>query len=513
MTELKLQHCRLDGRYDVQDCLGRGSYAEIYEARDRAATDGMPPMVVIKALNVFLQGVPDADLERTLIENFQNEAVALDRVRHPNIISRLGHGTAIDLAGTTFHYLVLEYMPGGDLATLCRIKPLSLKEMLFYLEQVCAGLAHAHRNGVIHRDIKPQNLLLSADRQIVKIADFGVAKIEATEGVITRVGTNVYAAPEHNPVVQTGALDLGHNTDSQPMLTPAADIFSLAKTIYTLLVGEPPRRFSHKQITELPPEIAHLEWASSVLRVLRRATALRPEDRYQTVQDFWDELSDAALPPTRPLQSKDNGTAANRRSSASLLDTAELVSRSAPPRPRFNSTQELRESRVLGTERPRIVVRVGNEAPAAPLAPRQKAREIIDALSNTPPANKGKAESSAPLSSRLSRFMVAVFLVLAFAGMLWATHNYFRGRWPLWRTNSTATNQRAVREGVVNQRSNVRKGPNDAIIGTVERGAPVRVLGVSADDKWYEVEISLPNGSTSTLTHGWMGKKVIDLNS
>jgi serine/threonine protein kinase len=142
MTELKLQNCRLDGRYDVQDCLGRGSYAEIYVARDRAAGDGMTPMVVIKALNVFLQETPDLDLERTLIENFQNEAVALDRVRHPNIISRLGHGTAIDLSGTTFHYLVLEYMPGGDLATLCRIEPLSLKDTLFHLEQVCAGLAH-----------------------------------------------------------------------------------------------------------------------------------------------------------------------------------------------------------------------------------------------------------------------------------------------------------------------------------------------------------------------------------
>src|SRR5919205_488946 len=215
MTELKLQNCRLDGRYDVQDCLGRGSYAEIYVARDRAAVDGMPPMVVIKALTVFLQGTPDVDLERTLIENFQNEAVALDRVRHPNIISRLGHGTAIDLAGTTFHYLVIEYMSGGDLATLCRIEPLGLKDTLFYLEQVCAGLAHAHSCGVIHRDIKPQNLLLSADRQIVKIADFGVARLEATEGAITRVGTNVYAAPEHNPVVQTGALDLGLHPNAQ----------------------------------------------------------------------------------------------------------------------------------------------------------------------------------------------------------------------------------------------------------------------------------------------------------
>jgi serine/threonine protein kinase len=65
-----------------------------------------------------LQDDLDDDLERTLVENFQNEAVALDRVRHPNIISRIGHGTARDLVGTIFHYLVLEYLPGGDLQGL-----------------------------------------------------------------------------------------------------------------------------------------------------------------------------------------------------------------------------------------------------------------------------------------------------------------------------------------------------------------------------------------------------------
>ena len=125
MTELKLLQCRLDGRYDIEDCLGRGSYAEIYVARDRAATDERFRTVVVKALNVLLQGDQDPELERTLIQNFQNEATALDRVRHPNIISRLGHGTAIDLTSTAFHYIVLEYLSGGDLSALCRRQPAS----------------------------------------------------------------------------------------------------------------------------------------------------------------------------------------------------------------------------------------------------------------------------------------------------------------------------------------------------------------------------------------------------
>ncbi|HEX8097694.1 MAG TPA: serine/threonine-protein kinase, partial [Pyrinomonadaceae bacterium] len=272
MSELKLQQCRLDGRYDIVDCLGRGSYAEIYVARDIAAADGMPQMVVIKALNLQLQGTLDEDLERTLIENFQNEAVALDRVRHPNIISRLGHGTAIDLQSKTFHYIVLEYMSGGDLGELCRKERLTLERALFYLRQVSAGLSHAHECGVIHRDIKPQNLLLTADRQTVKITDFGVAKLEATEGVITRVGTNVYAPPEHNPLVQTGPLDAEHPFDVEPQLTPAADVYSLAKTTYTMLVGESPRHFSQRRIAELPATTSKEPWAPHVLRVLKKAT-------------------------------------------------------------------------------------------------------------------------------------------------------------------------------------------------------------------------------------------------
>src|SRR5256714_7985602 len=276
MSELKLLQCRVDGRYDIEECLSRGSYAEIYVARDRAATDERFRKVVIKALNVLLQGYQDADLERTLIQNFQNEAIALDRVRHANIISRLGHGTALDLNGTAFHYIVLEYLDGGDLAALSRRERLELNRALLYLQQVCAGLSHAHACGVIHRDIKPQNLLLTADHETVKIADFGVAKIEAADGAITRVGTNIYAPPEHHPLVQTGHLDT--SSLSSTHLTPAADIYSLAKTAYALICGISPRRFAHEPITELPETISEQLSSSSLLPTLERATQTRPAD-------------------------------------------------------------------------------------------------------------------------------------------------------------------------------------------------------------------------------------------
>src|SRR4030095_1709391 len=270
MSELKLQQSRLDGRYDILESLGRGSYAEIYVANDNAASPGPPRTVVIKALNLNLQDQPDLDLERTLVANFQNEAVALDRVRHPHVINRLGHGTAIDLVGTMFHYIVLEYLPGGDMAALTRTRPLTIERAMHYLEQVCAGLAHAHACGVIHRDIKPQNLLLTEDRETVKIADFGVARLEGGEGAITRVGTNIYAPPEHSPLVQTAPLDMSA-AQSPLQLTPAADVYSLAKTAYTLICGASPRAFAHEAITELPGPIASQPWGGSSLASLERA--------------------------------------------------------------------------------------------------------------------------------------------------------------------------------------------------------------------------------------------------
>src|SRR5262252_3089807 len=142
--ELRLENSIVDDRYRVEKCLSRGSYAEIFLARDLSRSEAH---VIIKALNTSLQGTPDADLEQTLVENFQNEALALDKVRHPHIIRRLGHGTASDLEGTAFHYLVLEYMAGGDMLSLCGKAPFSLKETLSYFEQVGEALAYAHSQG------------------------------------------------------------------------------------------------------------------------------------------------------------------------------------------------------------------------------------------------------------------------------------------------------------------------------------------------------------------------------
>jgi serine/threonine protein kinase len=510
MTELKLLQCRLDSRYDIEDCLGRGSYAEIYLARDTAATDERFRSVVIKALNVLLQGYQDPELEATLIQNFQNEAVALDRVRHPNIISRLGHGTAFDLGGTAFHYLVLEYLSGGDLAKLCREEPLTLERALKYLQQICAGLAHAHACGVIHRDIKPQNLLLTTDRETVKIADFGVARIEASDGAITRVGTNIYAAPEHHPLVQTAQLDITGSLSSSS-LTPAADIYSLAKTAYTMICGASPRAFAHLPITELPAAMSHRPWAGSLLRVLERATQTRPADRYQTVQDFWDDLNDVAMPVTQPLAAPQA-----RQSLSSDLRVDEVLTIAAPPRPRFETSRELKQQEAAnGGPRPRIVVPIRGSQPGALLptfAPIESGRVKVPIAQTGLPGRSAAVSVLAKPRRRGRDFVVGLALVLCFAGLLVATGAYVRSWIKQHRAQQTAiATTDAGRQAVTTTDVNLRAGPNGQTekVGLVEAGSHVQVITITPNSNWCEIQVlqhSRPKEEPSSADRGWVNR-------
>lgn len=530
MSELRLQQCRLDGRYDILECLGRGSYAEVYLARDAAAGGGAPQLVVIKALNLFLQGSIDQELEHTLIENFRNEAVALDRVRHPHIINRLGHGTAIDMAGQTFHYLVLEYLPGGDMAALCRSQPLALDRSLYYLDQICDGLAHAHEHGVIHRDIKPQNLLLTADREIVKIADFGVAKIEASEGLITRVGTDVFAAPEHHPLMQAGVLGTGSLTSPVTQLTPAADVYSLAKTAYMLLTGEAPRRFSQRPITELPAHMANAPWATFVLRVLRRGTETNPAKRYQTVREFWNELSDALMPKTQLL------TQPNGEETRSLSQVKGFSQRLAPlppePSPAQFERPDEQPRNTGGTKmRPRIVVPVALAQAPPPQALQANATE--SASVQTPHARKierspgrddqPQLKDRGSLMPRKTWFteharpwIVAVLLLAGFALLLLGIQYQVRSSQRSAASRaSTTTGAPAVssgglqtgREMLTTTNVNLRTGPGRTYnrIGEVEGGSRVRILQVSGN--WCEVEIiqrGSPRITGESADRGWL---------
>ena len=506
MKYLALENTRLDGRYDVHTLLGRGSYAEIYIARDVLASPESPhSRVVIKALNVFLQNDLDLDLERTLVENFQNEAVALDRVRHPNILSRIGHGTARDLKGTIFYYLGLEYFSGGDLAKACRERKLSLKQALFYIEQVCAGLGFAHKNNIIHRDIKPQNLLLTEDRQTVKIADFGVARISQSDSPITRVGTNIFAPPEHSPMLagQTGLL-------VSPKLTPDADIYSLAKTAYVLITGESPRFFANQPITELPFAMRAEVWAAELVSVLEKATQSDSRKRPQTVNDFWQEIS--AL---RRFTEEHSEKPAARISASSLYAIPQpRVSKGytpfAPQIPKFDpsavSGRKL-HAEIGDSVNPVVKLQFGNEFKSPKAQPETVAPEAV-VIDREPVAINKRPKR---------RFFrtAAVFglLLFLFAGALFATQ-YYISRGSLF-SSITATFKK--QDGISTTDVNLRSQPTSAgdnRIGIVSKNSKVRIL--NEKDDWYEVQIiehGRPPLNAESADHGWVYGKFVKIDS
>ncbi len=497
MRELSLQNCRLDGRYDIRETLGQGSYAEIYVARDTVAAPHAPHgLVVIKALNVFLQNDLDADLERTLVENFQNEAIALDRVRHPNIISRLGHGTARDLNNTIFHYLVLEYLPGGDLAKACREKNLNLKQALFYLEQVCAGLGHAHKNGIIHRDIKPQNLLLTHDRQTVKIADFGVARVAQSDAPITRVGTNVFAPPEHSPMLSG---DTGTLTFKE--LTPAADIYSLAKSAYVLITGESPRFFANQSITELPFALRGEPWANDLIKVLNKATQNDSRRRHQTVVEFWQDLSSIKAFAEAPNGEQLVETPA-RPHALPQAHVAVGYTPLAPQRPRFNTSRELKLNNLLEEKRAPLVVPI-TTANVNQIPPKQPPQIAETETSQDPVIIYKPAKRKNAVLRRLAVF--AVFIGI-FAGILYATHNYLRGRDILPSITNPFSTQEAIALTDINLRSESNR--NSEQIGLVTKDSKLKILG--SEGNWYKVSIveqgTFRPGSDSAK-QGWISGK------
>ncbi|MDQ2747754.1 MAG: serine/threonine protein kinase [Acidobacteriota bacterium] len=501
MRELSLQNSRLDGRYDIRNELGQGSYAEIFVARDVQASAQSPhAVVVIKALNVFLQNDLDADLERTLVENFQNEAIALDRVRHPNVISRLGHGSARDLHDTIFHYLVLEYLPGGDLAKLCRDRHLTLLEALNYLEQVCAGLAHAHQNGIIHRDIKPQNLLLTADQKTVKIADFGVARVTQTDSPITRVGTNMYAPPEHSPMFAGGT-----GTLSFTKLTPAADIYSLAKTAYVLITGESPRFFANQPITELPFALRQKPWANSLIEILNKATRDDARERPQTVNEFWQDLSKIKLLG----EAEDGASPAEIRILPHTIPQAQVAkgyTPFAPNKPRFNTSQDLKLKNLSVAARAPLVVPIGNaEFPdVAPAQPPMIEKETA------PPPDDFPLVAPRRQNRTVRRLMTLMISILLFAGILYSTHNYLRGRGVLPEIHNPFATQTGTTTGDVY----LRPEPNDdkQWIGVVTKGSRLKIINSS--DNWYEVDVveyGSPKKVSTYADHGWVSGKYVDL--
>jgi serine/threonine protein kinase len=493
MPELKLENSLVDDRYEVRERLGLGSYAEIFIARDHQAD---AREIVIKALNTSLQGTPDAGLERTLIENFQNEAIALDTVRHPHVILRLGHGTAADLRNVPFHYLVLEFMPGGDLLQLCRRQPgsaLKLNAALMYFRQICEALAYAHSQGVIHRDLKPNNFLLSADHQQLKIADFGVAKLTSEENTeITRVGTGIYAPPEHHPDDTSGNFG---------KLTAAADIYSLAKSFFTVVCGRAPSEFYRKPITALPAGFQSHAWAEALLKVLRKATADEVRARPASVTEFWSDLANVAtLIQETEADDVETQVRPRLRVSPGALPTAPISPEFEPVLASAASINVVLPSltqAVATGETGKVADRVSDYAPP------MKKGILVDLKPSVPPMippvapklnvpnGRASAVPVVPLiidpgpsrsAAELIRIaIIALICTLALFGALAGVHRY---------AARYAQNRAAERVEIVPKNLNVRTGPGTQfeIVGAVAQGTGHRIL--ERGDGWMRIEVS-----------------------
>jgi serine/threonine-protein kinase len=211
----------LDGRYRVEAILGTGGMGRVYKAEHT----GIGRAVAIKVLHARLGGSKEA------AQRFQREAMASGRLDHPNIVAVSDFGTLED--GSLF--LVMEALEGEPLGTrLEREKRIPWQEALSIIRSVLLGLKHAHDKGVVHRDIKPDNIFLANKdgETVVKILDFGIAKLyagNADDPATTRagltVGTPAYLSPEQ---AVGGAI------------TPASDLYSTSIVLYEMLAGRAP---------------------------------------------------------------------------------------------------------------------------------------------------------------------------------------------------------------------------------------------------------------------------------
>jgi serine/threonine-protein kinase len=207
---------KLADRFVLENELGSGGMARVYLGRDEV----LDRPVAVKVLNPVHGGTDIGD-------RFEREGRTAARLAHPNIVQVYDAGEAL-FDGRETSYIVMEYVPGGDLKALIDERGrLPGPELARLGDEVCAGLAHAHERGVIHRDIKPHNILLD-EKGHAKVTDFGIARaLDTTQATRTGyfLGTALYSSPEQLQ---------GHKVTSK------SDIYSLGATLYQAAAGEPP---------------------------------------------------------------------------------------------------------------------------------------------------------------------------------------------------------------------------------------------------------------------------------
>ena len=281
------------GRYEIRGVLGAGAMAVVY--------DGWDPLIGRRAaIKTIKREELDGVEAEEVVERFKREAQAAGRLSHPNIVSVYEYGEYRGIA-----YIAMEFITGRELKSFFdRNERFPIPEVARIMTQLLGALDVAHRNGVVHRDIKPGNIYLLEDGT-VKVADFGIARVESSS--LTQagmaLGTPPYMSPEQF---------MGHTLDGR------SDLFSAGVILYQFLTGERP--FTGTQASTIMHQILQIEPpAPSLLNVqvppafdavLRKALAKRPDDRYATAREFADALNAAVAgrsiePP--PPTARDGG--------------------------------------------------------------------------------------------------------------------------------------------------------------------------------------------------------------
>jgi len=268
------------GKYEIQKKIGAGGMGAVYLALD-------PTLKRVCALKVLPR---DKAANPTLVKRFKAEAQAAANLRHENIVTVFDAGES-----DGYLYIALEYVEGTDVANLVQQRGvIPLKRSVEIVRQVAQALQHAHGQGIVHRDIKPGNLLVRRDG-VVKLADLGLARSldDNVDTSITRAGTTVgtvdYMAPEQ--ARDSKAADV------------RSDLYSLGCTWYFMLTGEPPfptgsltnKLRAHAE-TQIPdPRSLNPAVSEAVFGVLRRMTEKKPGQRYQTPNDLIADLESTSL--------------------------------------------------------------------------------------------------------------------------------------------------------------------------------------------------------------------------
>jgi eukaryotic-like serine/threonine-protein kinase len=276
------------GTYGIVRKVGAGGMGEIYEV-SHGRLAGRYAMKVLR---------PEVAASSEALARFQREAKVTSALQHPNIVQVIDFSTIED--GSP--YLVMEFLDGPELdQVMKRSGPLPMPRVVSYVKQIASGLTAAHEHGVVHRDLKPQNIFVlkvrGHDQELIKIVDFGISKINAVTATITSASTVMGTAQYMSPEQARGRID---------EIDAKSDQFSLAVIVYEMLTGQ--TAFQGDNVSSVVYQIVHEEPRAlvesngpiplPVAAVLKRALAKDKERRFPTVKAFADALEGAATEPS-----------------------------------------------------------------------------------------------------------------------------------------------------------------------------------------------------------------------